>query len=115
MYIGVWDEDMPADSNTNRIAGLEALLKEQAGKAPLPVEQWDPPYCGDIGMRIRADGVWLYQGSPIGRAALVKLFAGVLRKDADGRHSRCKSGEAGLDRNARDRCTRAGARVHSAC
>ena len=37
-------------------------------------------------MAIRADGVWLYQGSPIGRMPLVKLFAGVLRKDADGRH-----------------------------
>ena len=37
-------------------------------------------------MTIRADGVWFYQGSPIGRMPLVKLFAGVLRKDADGRH-----------------------------
>jgi hypothetical protein len=77
---------MPTDDNTNRIAGLEELLRSQAGKAPAPVEQWDPPYCGDIGMRVRADGVWLYQGSPIGRIALVRLFAGVLRKDADGRH-----------------------------
>jgi hypothetical protein len=77
---------MPADASTNRIAGLEALIKAQAGKGPAPVDQWNPPYCGDIGMRIRADGVWLYQGSPIGRMALVKLFAGVLRKDADGRH-----------------------------
>jgi hypothetical protein len=50
------------------------------------VEKWNPPYCGDIGMRIRADGVWLYQGSPIGRMPLVKLFASVLRRDADGRH-----------------------------
>jgi hypothetical protein len=50
------------------------------------VERWDPPYCGDIGLRIRSDGVWLYRNSPIGRHALVKLFAGVLRKDADGRH-----------------------------
>src|SRR5262245_38577580 len=77
---------MPADPNTNRIAGLEALLKAQAGKTPAPVEQWNPPYCGDIGLRIRPDGAWLYQGSQIGRIALVKLFAGVLRKDADGRH-----------------------------
>jgi hypothetical protein len=77
---------MSSETNTNRIAGLEALLKAQAGKASAPVEQWNPPYCGDIGMRIRADGVWLYQGSPIGRVALVKLFARVLRKDADGRH-----------------------------
>jgi hypothetical protein len=75
---------MPSDATTNRIGGLEALIRAQTGKAP--VEQWDPPYCGDIGMRIRSDGVWLYQGSPIGRMALVKLFAGVLRKDADGRH-----------------------------
>ena len=77
---------MPADTNTNRIAGLEALLEGQASKGPAPVEKWDPPYCGDIGMRIRADGVWLYQGSPIGRMPLVKLFAGVLRKDPDGKH-----------------------------
>jgi uncharacterized protein len=77
---------MPTDASTNRIAGLEALLKSQGGKGPAPVEKWDPPYCGDIGMAIRSDGVWLYQGSPIGRMPLVKLFAGVLRKDADGKH-----------------------------
>nr|WP_245280135.1 DUF1285 domain-containing protein [Hyphomicrobium sp. 99] len=50
-----------------------------------PVEKWNPPYCGDIGMKIRRDGSWLYQGSPIGRIALVKLFASILRKDEDGR------------------------------
>ena len=72
-------------TDANRIQGLEALLTSQAGDRPAPVESWDPPYCGDIGMRIRADGQWLYQGSPIGRIALVKLFARVLRRDADGR------------------------------
>lgn len=58
-----------------------------AGQAvgPRPVERWDPPYCGDIGLKIRADGVWFYQGTPIGRPALVKLFASILRKDADGK------------------------------
>ena len=76
---------MASDISTNRIGGLEALLKAQAGKGPAPVETWNPPYCGDIGMRIRADGVWLYQGSLIGRMPLVKLFAGVLRKDEDGK------------------------------
>jgi hypothetical protein len=70
----------------NRIAGLEALLKAQGAKGPPPVERWEPPYCGDIGMAIRADGTWMYQNSPIGRLPLVKLFASVLRKDADGRH-----------------------------
>ena len=74
----------PADAN--RIAGLQALLQAQQGKGPAPVDKWHPPYCGDIGMKIRADGVWIYGGSPIGRMPLVKLFAGVLRKDADGKH-----------------------------
>ena len=68
------------------LAGLEALLKAQAGDRLPPVERWNPPYCGDIGMKIRTDGVWIYQGSPIGRMPLVKLFASVLRKDDDGKH-----------------------------
>lgn len=70
----------------SRIEGFEALLKASADGSLPPVESWNPPYCGDIGMAIRADGVWTYQGSPIGRIALVKLFARVLRRDADGRY-----------------------------
>lgn len=68
-----------------RIQGLDELVKAAEGDRLPPVENWDPPYCGDIGMRIRADGTWLYQNSPIGRKALVKLFSRILRKDADGR------------------------------
>lgn len=67
------------------LGGLEALLQGARGRASAPVERWDPPHCGDIGLKIRTDGTWLYQNSPIGREALVKLFASVLRKDADGR------------------------------
>lgn len=70
----------------NRIFGLEALLRAEAGRGRRPVETWNPPYCGDIALAIGADGVWHYRGSPIRRPALVKLFASVLRKDADGRH-----------------------------
>ncbi|MDX2204468.1 MAG: DUF1285 domain-containing protein [Hyphomicrobiaceae bacterium] len=77
---------MTADITSNRIQGLESLLKAHGGKGPAPVERWNPPYCGDIGMAIRRDGTWLYAGSPIGRMPLVKLFSGVLRKDEDGRH-----------------------------
>ncbi len=73
-------------NEATRIAGLEALIKAQAEGGLLPVDQWDPPYCGEIGMEIRADGTWFYQGSPIGRVALVKLFARVLRRDPDGRY-----------------------------
>ncbi|WP_334145844.1 DUF1285 domain-containing protein [Hyphomicrobium sp.] len=64
---------------------LEDLLKAAEGRGAAPVELWDPPYCGDIGLSVSRDGRWHYQGSPIPRPALVKLFARVLRRDADGR------------------------------
>lgn len=68
-------------------AGLADLVA-RAGDArtPPPVERWNPPFCGDLDMRIAADGRWFYLGSPIGRERLVRLFASVLRRDADGRH-----------------------------
>lgn len=40
--------------------------------------------CGDIGLRIARDGTWFYQGGPINRKPLVKLFATVLRHEDDG-------------------------------
>lgn len=51
-----------------------------------PVERWNPSFCGDLDIRISADGRWHYLGTPIGREPLVRLFASVLRKDEDGRH-----------------------------
>jgi len=68
-----------------RLGRLQDLAAGAPGRRPAPVESWNPPYCGDIGLKILRDGTWLYQGSPIGRPALVKLFAGVLRKDQDGK------------------------------
>ena len=37
-------------------------------------------------MRIAADGTWFYQGTPINRLPLVKLFASVLRREDDGEY-----------------------------
>ena len=68
------------------MTGLEDLLQNARARGAPPVERWNPPYCGDIGLEIRRDGTWFYQGSPILRPALVKLFASVLRRDADERH-----------------------------
>ncbi len=48
-----------------------------------PVHLWNPEFCGDIDMRIAADGTWYYMGSPIGRPALVQLFSTILRKDPE--------------------------------
>lgn len=80
---------MPTDGTKIRESLSRGLSGGSAAPARVrarpPVERWQPPYCGDIGLKIRADGAWLYRGSPIRREALVTLFASVLRKDADGR------------------------------
>lgn len=67
-------------------AGLAALISRaaRAGKGLPPVERWNPEFCGELDMEIRADGTWFYMGTPIGRMPLVQLFSTVLRKDADG-------------------------------
>ena len=62
------------------LAGLAAAAA-QPGLPP--VHLWNPPFCGDIGMKIGRDGTWFYRNSPIGRPALVKLFSTILRKDKD--------------------------------
>lgn len=72
---------------TNTAASPDNLLK-QIGKqkGPAPVHDWDPPYCGEMDMRIAADGRWYHEGSPIGRIAMVRLFSSILRLDDDGHH-----------------------------
>ena len=46
---------------------------------------WNPPFCGDLDMRIARDGTWFYQGTPIGRPGLVRLFSSILKKE-DGKY-----------------------------
>ena len=68
-------------------AGLAGFVAQAGQRARArPVERWNPEYCGEIEMRIAADGAWFYRGSPIGREALVRLFASILRREPDGRH-----------------------------
>jgi uncharacterized protein len=65
--------------------GLEALTASlsRENRGLPPIERWNPPFCGDIDMRIAADGTWFYQKTPIGRLPLVKLFASVLKREGD--------------------------------
>ncbi|MFM9853002.1 MAG: DUF1285 domain-containing protein [Sphingomonadaceae bacterium] len=63
---------------------LTDIAKAVAENRLPPVASWNPAHCGDSEMRIAADGTWFHQGSPIGRAAMVKLFASILRREADG-------------------------------
>ncbi|MEN8918114.1 MAG: DUF1285 domain-containing protein [Octadecabacter sp.] len=53
------------------------------GRGLPPVETWNPPFCGDLDIRIARDGTWFYLGTPIGRIELVKLFSTIIRKDGD--------------------------------
>lgn len=63
--------------------GLAASAQAAAGKGLPPVHLWNPPFCGDLDMRIARDGTWFYLGTPIGRFELVKLFSSILRKDGE--------------------------------
>ena len=60
-----------------------ASVKAAAKKGPPPVHLWNPPFCGDIDMRIARDGTWFYLGTPIGRAPLVKLFSSILKREGE--------------------------------
>ena len=67
--------------------GLEGLAQVAAcvkKRGLPPIHEWNPPHCGDIGLKINRDGTWFYQGSPIGRPAMVRLFSSILRKDPEG-------------------------------
>lgn len=62
---------------------LTEFVKQVEGQRFPPVDKWNPDFCGDIDMRIATDGTWYYMGTPIGRQKMVRLFASVLRKDAN--------------------------------
>ncbi|SFR38493.1 DUF1285 domain-containing protein [Litoreibacter janthinus] len=62
---------------------IAAAAKEVTKGGMPPVDKWNPPFCGDLDMRIARDGTWFYLGTPIGRAGLVKLFSSIIRKDGD--------------------------------
>jgi hypothetical protein len=62
---------------------LAASARTAAKSGPPPVHLWDPPYCGDLDIVIKRDGTWFYQGTPIGRAPLVRLFSSILKKEGD--------------------------------
>jgi len=70
------------------LAGLSLaeIAQAVAERRLPPVESWNPPHCGDSGMRIARDGTWYHDGAPIRRPAMVRLFASLLRRETDGRY-----------------------------
>ncbi|HMA70369.1 MAG TPA: DUF1285 domain-containing protein [Xanthobacteraceae bacterium] len=67
----------------NGLEGIAGAVKSASRKGLPPVHLWNPAFCGEIDMRIAADGTWFYQGTPIGRPALVKLFASILKREGE--------------------------------
>jgi hypothetical protein len=68
-------------SGIGGLEGIAAAVRQEKGLPPIHL--WNPPFCGDIDMRIARDGTWFYQKTPIGRPSLVKLFASVLKREGD--------------------------------
>ncbi|MGX7894820.1 DUF1285 domain-containing protein [Tsuneonella sp. HG222] len=71
------------DLATMSLADIAAAV--EARRLP-PVERWNPSQVADSHMRIAADGTWFHEGRPITRPAMVRAFASLLTRDADGRH-----------------------------
>ncbi len=72
------------DHKTDSAASAEGIAdaaRRAARKGPPPVHLWNPPFCGDLDIRIARDGTWFYLGTPIGRKPLVKLFSSILRRE----------------------------------
>jgi hypothetical protein len=70
---------------TQALEGLAAAARDAGQRGLPPVHLWNPPFCGDLDMRIARDGTWFYLGTPIGRPALVRLFSTILKRE-DGRY-----------------------------
>ena len=72
---------MPSDQTRPSADTLAAAARQAGKRGRPPVHLWNPPFCGDLDMEIRRDGSWWYLGTPIGRHALVRLFASILKRE----------------------------------
>ena len=68
---------------TPTASSLAASAQAAKGRGLPPLEKWNPPFCGDLDMQIKRDGTWFYEGTPIGRIELVKLFSTILWREDD--------------------------------
>jgi hypothetical protein len=76
-------ETMAKEGQSRGLDAIAGAVGPAARKGPPPVHLWNPPFCGDLDMRIAADGTWFYLKTPIGRPALVALFASVLKREGE--------------------------------
>ena len=74
----------PIEATGLTLSELAVAIEDRGGSPP--VDRWNPERCGHSGMRIARDGTWFHDGAPIDRPAMTRLFATVLRREADGSH-----------------------------
>jgi hypothetical protein len=73
------NEHRADDRELGRIEAAAAAPRDPMSKAGA-----SPRDCGHFDIRIDRDGSWFYRGTPINRAALVRLFGTVLERDETG-------------------------------
>ncbi|CAM5447673.1 hypothetical protein AFEL58S_02762 [Afipia felis] len=76
-------QPIAAQGNGQPLDALASAAQRVKASGLPPVEKWNPPYCGDLDIRIASDGTWFYLGSPIGRPELVRLFSSVLKREGE--------------------------------
>ncbi|MCK0119956.1 DUF1285 domain-containing protein [Loktanella sp. F6476L] len=76
-------EQIIVTPSAESLASSARAAAKEGKKGLPPVHLWNPPFCGDIDMRIARDGTWFYMGTPIGRKELVNLFSTIIRRDGD--------------------------------
>jgi len=64
---------------------LDIARAVEARKLP-PIERWHPTETADSHMRIAAGGTWFHDDRPLTRPAMVRAFASLLVRDAEGQH-----------------------------
>lgn len=69
-----------------RLGDLTAQLNGIVPGSKPPIHLWNPEFCGDIAIEIRADGSWWHEGTEMRRKELVNLFASILRREEDGEY-----------------------------
>ncbi len=67
------------------VEGVMQSVQSASKKGPPPLHLWNPPFCGDLDMRIARDGTWFYLGTPMGRMPMVRLFSSILKLE-DGKY-----------------------------
>lgn len=68
------------------VLSLAEIARLDAARQLPPVDQWNPADGGDSLMTIKADGRWFHDGGEIRKPAMIRAFAGLLRRDGAGQH-----------------------------